>query len=55
MYVRPKLERFCTFRELTQVGRNTGWDAIGIWLDADIGCTRDPAKYGEYIGCTSRS
>jgi hypothetical protein len=39
MYEKPKLQKYGSFRELTQVGRSTGWDIVGILLDNDdIGC-----------------
>lgn len=56
MYESPKLERFGTFRELTQAGRNSGWDMFGVLLDDDVGCTTNGGVYDPYIGCNySRS
>jgi hypothetical protein len=39
MYEKPRLQKYGSFRELTQVGRSTGWDLVGILLDNDdVGC-----------------
>lgn len=49
MYEKPRLQRFGSFRELTQVGRSTGWDIVGILLDNDdVGCRQNG---GVITGC----
>ena len=56
MYESPRLERFGTFRELTQAGRSSGWDLYGVLLDDDVGCTENGGIYDAEIGCNySRS
>ena len=39
MYEKPTLERFGTFRDLTQLGNNSGTDAASVF---GLGCDRSP-------------
>lgn len=50
-YERPRLQRYGTFRQLTQAGKSTGWDMYGILLDDDVGCTANGGQYSNEIGC----
>lgn len=48
MYAKPKLERFGTFRELTQWGMYSASDGGAIF---GIGCKTDIGDYTLALGC----
>ena len=41
MYEKPKLQRYGSFRELTQSGGNSGYDIWGLLINDDTSCRTD--------------